>query len=142
MSENLAYPFALALGFTGIAMDTTTSLLPPPVTEQYFEIHSMIAERVGDTASMIVDRTIRAPIEMSWTVRVMEEADDGWRQVCQASSGVFQYRPEARLPVPTSLEWWTDGQCVDLPPGPARIITTWTPQRAGLDPVTYIARVE
>ena len=137
-----AFSFITSMAVTGMFFVNGLQIIPPPSTAHYFDVRSVSAERVGDTAHLHIDRIIHAPIEMSWTVRVMEEADDGWRQVCQASSGVFQYRPEARLPVPTSLEWWTDGQCVDLPPGPARIITTWTPQRAGLDPVTYIARVE
>jgi len=141
MNDTLAFPLAIALGLSGLAIDTTSMLVPPPETARYFDVRSVSAERVGDTAHLHIDRAIYAPIEMSFSVRVMEDRGE-WHQVCKHESGVFQYRPEAALPVPVTLEWWTDGRCVSIPPGPVQIITTWTPANRALEPVTRIARVE
>lgn len=142
MNDSVTFPIVIAFGLSGIAIDMMTHALPKPATEQFFELRNITAIRVGNTALLTVDRSIHAPIDMSWSIRVMEETGEGWMQFCTAQSGVFQYRPESVLPRPVTLDWWTSGQCPTLPDGPARIVTTWTPRRAGLDPVTSIVRVE
>ena len=142
MNDTLGFPVALALGFSGLFIDTTSQLIPKMTTAQYFDVRSISAERVGDSAILHVDREIYAPIEMSFSVRIMAEGADGWHQFCKMQAEPFQYRPEAVLPTPTILSWWTDGKCVTLPPGPAQIITTWSPANRALAPITVIARVE
>jgi len=142
MDHNLLFSAAISFGITGLTIDTTSQFLPTPTTNHFFQVQSISATRVGDSAQLVIQRIVHAPIEMSFTVRVMGESDLGWQQWCKAESAVFQYRPEAVLPVPVTLEWWTDGKCPTLPPGPAQIITTWEPAARGLDAVTVIARVE
>jgi len=136
-----AFSFITSMAVTGMFFVNGLQIIPPPSTARYFDVRSVSAERVGNTAHLHIDRAIYAPIEMSFAVRIMEDRG-GWHQVCKHESGVFQYRPEAELPVPVTLDWWTDGRCASIPPGPVQIITTWTPANRALEPVTRIARVE
>ena len=118
---------------------------PTEVTSEFFEVHSIQAERVGDTAVLFVDREIHAPITQSFTVRVMELQDGQWSQFCQMESEPIEYRPNVALvdkasPIAggVSLDWWTYGKCATLPEGQAQVWTTWTPQAFGLYPVSYV----
>ena len=134
---------ALALGsaiFQGA--HTTMQQMNPPEVSVYFEIHDIRAERDGTGANLWVDRTIRLPLHMAYTVRVMERTPQGWRQFCEARGGPFLYQPDAIIDQPVTLAWWTGGECVTLPDGPARIVTTWAPAIKGLDPVSYEVVVE
>lgn len=136
------FHFAGALAMAGSLFVGAVEIMPRVTTTDFFEVQSVTADRVGDTAHLKVSRIIHGPIEMQFTVRIMSENAGGWSQFCKAESGVFQYRPEAVLPEPVTLDWWTDGHCPSLPPGPVRIITTWTPAKSGLDPVTVVTEVE
>lgn len=80
---------------------------------------------VGEEVVMDVERTIRRPFTARWSVLVRELSDEnGWEIVCTAQ-GSGNYRPDAVLPNPTTLGWWTDGQCATLEPGYYMISTVW-----------------
>jgi hypothetical protein len=131
----------VALGVAGLTIDGAVSILPKPRTSQFFEVQSVRAERDGVTAQLWVDRIIKAPVHMSYTVRVQEWTPGGWRQFCRADGGPFLYDPEATIDRPVSLDWWTNGICPVLPDGRARIVTTWQPQFKGAVAVSYTAEV-
>ncbi len=141
MNDGVAFPFAIALIFAAMGVDTAVTVLPRADMDQFFEVQSVAAERQGDTAILHVDREIHQPLHMSFSVRVMSQGKRGWVETCAMSSGVIEYSPDNALPDPVTLDWWTWGECPTLPPGPARIITTWTPAVKGFDPVTVIADV-
>lgn len=141
-TDSLAVPFMISLGWAGLTLDTAVSFAPRATLENFFEVHSIEAERVGNTAVLRVDREIHAPINMAYTVRVMAVENGKYQQVCKASSNSFLYMPQAELPDQITLDWWTDGECPELPDGPSQIITTWDPDPQGLDALTVIAEVE
>lgn len=140
-TDNLAVPFVIALGWAGLTLDTAVSLAPKATLATYFEVHSIEAIRDGNTAILVVDRDIHAPIDMAYTVRVMSVNGTGVTQFCKSESNTFRYLPTAQLPDPITLDWWTNGACPTLPDGPAQIITTWEPYPSGLAPLTVITEV-
>lgn len=142
MSESLAFPFAIALGLSMLGVDTAVSIMPRASTDNFFAVHSFRAERSGDTALIYIERAIKAPIPMAYTVRIMERDIGGWREFCKAQSNTFLYMPDAVLPGQIDLDWWTGGKCAKLPAAPARIVTTWDPEGQGLESVTAIAEVK
>jgi hypothetical protein len=141
MNDGVAFPFAIALIFAAMGVDTAVTVLPRAEMPQFFEVHSITAERRGDAAVLIVDRSIHRPLHMAFSVRVMAQGRSGWIETCAMSSGVIEYQTDNALPEPVTLDWWTWGQCPDLPPGPARIVTTWTPAIKGFDPLTVTTDV-
>lgn len=82
---------------------------------------------VGADVLMQVDRTIHRPFVGEWSVLVRRQTPDGegWEIVCVAH-GRSNYRPDARLPDPLTLDWWTAGQCPRPPAGRILISTIWT----------------
>ncbi len=141
MDGSFAY-LALAAAVMNVSVVTGLRPLIMPRTSDYFEVVSVEANRVGDTAEMAVERYIYSPIVMEYTVRVMRDRPDGLSMVCVSHGGPFEYQPRAILPEPLTLDWWTDGDCKTIPEGPVQIITTWTPIDDRLKPVTVIARVK
>jgi len=127
----------VAFGVTGLAIDAVVGIAPKPNTQNAFEVRSITAERVDDTAILDVDRIVYMPIEMGYVVRVLEKTSQGYRQFCKMEGPPLEYQTDAVLPDPVTLSWWTDGECAMLPDGPARISTTWTPVKDGYDAVTY-----
>jgi hypothetical protein len=142
MSESLAFPFAIALGISAMGVDTAVRVMPRPQLSDAFEVHSIRAERVGDTAILHVDRTIKRPVNMEFTVRVMQRGPNGWIDTCAMNSGVIRYSPDAALPDPVTLDWWSWSECATLPAGEARIVTTWVPEPRGMEPLTVSVNVE
>lgn len=140
--ESLMLPVMLSLGWFGIGLDTTTRMMPRAGLDTFFEVRSVTAERVGGTAILHVDREIHYPIHMAFTVRVMEQRGLGWQEVCAAPSNVILYLPDAELPDPVTLDWWTWGKCPNLPDGPVRIVTTWEPEPRGMEPLTVVTEIE
>lgn len=141
MDGSFAY-LALAAAVMNVSVVTGLRPLIMPRTSDHFEVASVDAARMGNTAELRVSRQIHSPIVMEYTVRIMAEAKDGLRLFCSAHGGPFEYHPRAVMPDPVTLDWWTDGQCKAIPDGAVQIITTWTPADPALKPVTVIARVE
>jgi len=141
MDGTFAY---LALGALVMNVSMVTGLRPLvlPVTADSFTVASITADRVGETAVLHVSREIKQPIVMEFTMRVMAVKSDGLHQVCTAHGGPYEYQPGSVLPDPLTLDWWTDGGCKTIPPGPVRIVTTWSPDNHALKPITVITEVE
>ena len=136
------YGLAVSIGVVGLVTDSVVKLAPPPVTSDFFEVAEIRVEREGDTASIWVDREIHRSIYMTASVRVMQPTPHGMQQVCIADGPTILYRPEAVMPQPVDLGWWTWGHCPILPDGRTVIETTWTPRDPALDPVTVEVTVE
>lgn len=136
------FAMMVAAGVTGLAVDSMVKVAPKPVTADFFEVREIRAEREGDTASIWVNRTVHRAIYMTATVRVMQPLRHGVEQVCIADGPTILYRPEAVMPQPVDLDWWTLGHCPILPNGRTVIETTWTPRDPALEPVTVEVTVE
>lgn len=87
----------------------------------------------GAEVIMEVDRVIHRPFRAEWSVLVRAYEGAAWVVWCTAH-GAGDYRPDAALPDPLTLEWWTDGECKTPPPGRYIISTIWTIQGAGALP--------
>ena len=133
-TDGMFFSMALALTSIGAGLPAVVNLIPQPQTGDYFEVRDIALERPD---RLYVDRAIKRPVDMSFRVRVQERVPGGWRTVCEGRDGPIHYDPGTVLDQPVTLEWWTNGECVTLPEGQARVITTWTP--IGMDPVTVIA---
>lgn len=72
-----------------------------------------------------VDREIHRPFNGAWNVTIRKRRNDAWTIYCSAS-GENDYDPNASLPEPVTLNWWTNRQCLPLSPGVYSITTTWT----------------
>jgi len=136
------YGLAVSIGVVGLVTDSMVKLAPPPVTADFFEVAEVRADRDGNTAAIWVDREIHRAIYMTASVRVMQPTPRGMQQVCIADGPTILYRPEAVMPQPVDLGWWTWGHCPILPDGRTVIETTWTPRDPALEPVTVEVTVE
>ena len=78
----------------------------------------------GSPILMTVNRVIHRPFIANWVATVRRVVGDGVEVTCTATS-TASYRPDAVLPRPVTLDWWTYPiQCV-LPPGRYRLDTVW-----------------
>ena len=138
--NDMMFNFASAMAVAGSAFVGLTHVVPRPNLSDYFVVDRLEATRSGDTAILSVARTIKQPLHMGFTVRVMKEGYEGWVEHCAMTSGVILYAPGRALPDPVTLDWWTWGRCPSLPPGRALIETTWSPE-GGLPPLTITTEV-
>ena len=139
---NIVYTVLVSSGLVGAAMTHTVPLMPRPGLERFYTVDSLSAERIEGDVVLHVDRTIHAPITMSYAVRVFSMTHAGAVLICAAQGGPYRYRPDAVLPNPVTLDWWTNGQCPDAPPGQVQIETTWDPVIPDYPPITVTAEVE
>lgn len=139
--NDLAFNFASALAVAGSAFVGLTHIVPRPQLSDYFVVSQLEAVRQGNSATLIVDRTIKQPLHMGFTVRILGEGSEGWVEYCAMTSGVILYQPGRALPDPVTLDWWTWGRCPTLPRGKALIETTWSPE-GGLEPLTMTIEVK
>lgn len=79
----------------------------------------------GQAISFIVDREIRHTFYGEWTVSLRRAIGDQGYVSVPCGRGATTYRPDAALPNPVTLEWWTDGACATLPVGRYQISTQW-----------------
>lgn len=140
--KDLVFPFAIATGFAMMGVDTAVTVLPRADLGEFFTVQSLTATRSGDTATLEVDRQIKHPIHMAFNVRIQSLGEKGWYETCAMQAGPILYQPDAALPEPVTLDWWTWGECPTLPEGKARIVTTWIPEPKGMAPITAIAEVK
>jgi hypothetical protein len=137
MLSDVSYFGIVAMGVSGLLVDAAVTISPQADTANFFAVEEITATRSGDTAVLQVAREIKLPIEMGFTVRVLEYASGGVREFCQMSAAPFQYQPDAVLPDLVTLEWWTHGKCGNIPDGRTRVVTTWAPTHPSYQPVTY-----
>ena len=92
----------------------------------WLDIHSVSVSNttVGNPVTMVVEREIKRPFRGAWNVTVRQWDGAGWVAYCNAS-GASNYRPDARFPLPLTMNWWTDNQCTNFDIGRYRITTTW-----------------
>ena len=136
-----AFATLVSFGVVGLAITGLHDVFPKPRTSDFFQVHSIEAERVGSDVILHVDRDIHIPIEMSFSVRVLRYAGGGYREHCRMSAVPFEYQSDAMLPDVVTLAWWTHGACPDAPANALRISTTWTPVDARFAPVTVNVEV-
>ena len=98
--------------------------LPP--ASYWFAPQAMIVADVdfGEPIVIHVDRDIKHEVLARWYVTIRQFDGEGWQAFCTAN-GQATYSPEARLPEPLTLSWWTDGNCGALPPGQYVAVTSW-----------------
>ena len=142
LTGNFVYTVMVASGLVGAAMTHTVPLMPRPGLERYFEVQSVTAERDGGKVLLHVSRQIHAPITIAYAVRVFTMTREGAVLICAAQGGPFRYRTDAVMPNPVTLDWWTNGQCPDAPPGQVQIETTWDAIAPDYPPITVTAEVE
>ena len=80
--------------------------------------------KVGEPIIMEVDRTIHRPFYADWNVTVRKEEGEGYVINC-LNRAATDYRIDAKLPNPVTLDWWSNGACSDLKPGYYIITTSW-----------------
>ena len=78
---------------------------------------------------MDVGRSINRPFVGHWSVLVRSWSGESWDIYC-AAQGSSDYRPSAVLPVPLTLNWWTNGQCHTPDTGTYFIATIWSIKHA------------
>lgn len=92
----------------------------------WFEPRTLLVadSSAGEPVTIGYQRTIRRETLVGYTAVVRRMP--GLEIVCEATAQPFLYRPGAELPHPVTLEWWTGGDCGDLPAGEYQLDTCWT----------------
>lgn len=84
--------------------------------------------QVGQSPTMVVDRTVRRPFKARWIAEVERWNGTRFILVSQCTGrGENNYSPENDLPDPLKMEWWIYPATCDLAPGQYRVETRWTP---------------
>jgi hypothetical protein len=98
----------------------------PPAT-YWFEARAMVIPDVveGRPIVMLVDREIRRPALGNWQVTVRRFNEGRGSIVYCNAHGSANYSPQAELPEPLTLDWWTEGKCPPLTPGEYVVTTRW-----------------
>ena len=124
IKQALAHPLALWLALAYLAFKAAVIFWP---ASWWFEVRRVLVfdAIAGAEVLMEVDREIHRPFLANWFVVVRRYNDGAWEVVCTAD-GSADYRPEAALPDPLTLDWWTQGACPSLPPGRYLVSTIWT----------------
>lgn len=107
------------------------------VAESFYEVRRVSVGNsvVGESIILDVDRTIHREFSGSFVVEVRTFPQ---RTAYCVGEGSVRYHPEAELPDPITLQWWTfNDECTgpDLPVGDYIVVTHWTIHRDefGLD---------
>ena len=138
----MIYAVLVATGLSGAAMVQVIPHIPKPQMADYFVVNSVTAERSGQSAVLHVDREIKQPLLMGYAVRVFLVEDGSAWMICAANGGPYRYRPDAKIPDPVTLDWWTDGKCIDIPAGHVEIETTWDAVVPDFDPISVTTEVQ
>lgn len=141
MGEML-YAVLVASGLAAAGVQAMLPHMPRAELQDYYDVQKVEARRLGSGAVFDVQREVKAPLVMGYTVRVLHITDKGAEQICIAQGGPFTYRPDAILPDPITLAWWTGGKCVSLPPGRVQIETTWDAVVPDFDPISVTTEVQ
>lgn len=78
----------------------------------------------GDAVVLSVDRVIAKPFRARWIVTTRNLTPSGFVVAC-IGRGENDYSPEAVLPRPLTLDYWTGTTCA-LAPGRYRVDALWT----------------
>lgn len=80
--------------------------------------------KAGQPIEVLLDRRIKRPFFAEWSVVVQRWQGNGWVIKCEAH-GSNNYRVDAVLPTPVTLDWWTGSACPTLPAGRYFVDTNW-----------------
>jgi len=86
---------------------------------------SVFDSREGEKITLVVDRTISKSFVGTWNVIVRKMGPEGVTVHCTAGE-TSNYRSDATLPNPLTLDWWTSGRCSNLPEGRYILTTVWS----------------
>lgn len=116
-----------------LAIWTTTHLAPASwwLHVRYVQVGDV---QTGHAVHLIVDREIRRDFYGQWSVTLRKSVGDHWEAI-YCGTGNSEYRTDAILPNPLTLEWWADSECPSpLPPGRYQVATQWLIYPGGLWP--------
>ncbi len=118
-----------------IAASEVRSLMPAAV---WYVPGEMVIEDTtsGTCPHLTFTRAIKRAFHGRFTVTLQRQAPGGgWFVAHRPWTGEGDYRPDAVLPEPLTLQWWTwdDGLACDWPPGVYRLLTEWMIQPGGPD---------
>lgn len=97
-----------------------------PPAAYWYELRQLHVEdaRTGEPIVLRVDREIHKPFVGKFGVVVRKRVENGWLVVCNGSGG-GDYRVDAVLPVPLTLDWWSNRACPTInEPGEYMLTTT------------------
>lgn len=107
-------------------------LIPPWLAERepaenWFRVASITISdtKEGEPVIMNVSREIRRPFVGSWVATIRRMDDTGVTVFCNAF-GTSSYKPDATLPKPLTLDWWTHPMKCAIPKGKYKLGTVWT----------------
>ena len=95
--------------------------------EWWLDVRSVVIANTttGVQPVMMVDRSINQPFTGTYTVDVEKKMPSGrYAVVCSARNST-NYRPDAELPEPLRLNWWTWPVTCAIEPGKYRVETMW-----------------
>lgn len=95
-----------------------------PTPSWWMEIDRLnIHDSAGGPIIIDYDRAIKRDFTGKWRVEVWREQRGEWSSWCAAEGTPQEYRPEAVLPRPVTLEWlaYTQPRCYTLPAGTYRV---------------------
>lgn len=100
------------------------ALAPPQL---WLDVHSVVVAntRAGVQPTMNVDRSINQPFVGTYIVDVEKKMPSGRYYVVCSVQHSTNYRPEAALPEPLYLDWWTWPETCVLDAGRYRVETSW-----------------
>lgn len=119
LRSNVAFAFSIMFLLT----IGTVHLWP---TSWWFQVNTFTVPtaKAGQPVEIILDRRIRRPFFAEWSVVVQRWDNTGWAIYCEAH-GTNNYRVDAILPTPVTLEWWSATECVSLSAGRYLIDANW-----------------
>jgi hypothetical protein len=97
-----------------------------PTAGYWFTVASVKIDntRVGQSIFMDIDRTIKRPFTAEWSVVVRKVTTE--KEIVCTANGISDYQVQAKLPDPTTLDWWSAGDCNSIKePGEYQITTVW-----------------
>jgi hypothetical protein len=130
---SLAVPFAVASIFGGVLYVENARDIAP--ASDWLSVKSIVVHPSfeGRAPVMTVEREIRKRFIGQWSATVRQSTPDGFTIAC-ASSGWTEYQPDATLPKPLTLDWWTGPVECNLKAGTYRLDTIWTINAKGFPP--------
>lgn len=93
----------------------------------WLDVRSVVVAnaKAGEQPTMNVDRSIYQRFPGTYTVDVEKRMPSGRYSVVCSVRNSTNYRPDAELPDPLLLDWWTWPAICKLGPGRHRVETTW-----------------
>jgi len=95
----------------------------------WFKVHELDVKSASTWEGVEIDfeRTIHRNFDGEWQVDVRRKSEDGWESVCTTAWQPQEYRKDAVLPVPVTLEWlaYVEPACYELPQGFYEVTVVW-----------------